>query len=464
MIFPLFKRFSLPFFTRKRTKRFFIGTCLFLAVAAIALLTTVDRTPYRETEYYREFRRKIVSLPKPKPATGADTLQVGWAKVNITPPHPMPTAGYGQRLGKRYTAVHDSIYVRAFVFDNGLQKAALVSADLLIIAPELTNAIARRLPAIGFSIEQTYLCATHSHNSTGGWAGKLVGSLIAGGHEPEMIDFLADGFAEAIRQADLNKATAAIGAVAYPARELVENRLEITHPTDSLLRVLKIRKTSGETAVVATFTAHPTLISDEEIVLSRDYPGVLVDALERSGKIDFAAFCAGAVGSHTTRTFGRNSWEAMDNEAGFLAKKIVIGFDKIPLGYHTQLRTVSVPLPLRQPHFRISGNIRLRPWVFHAAYGDYPSVIKGLRIGNTVWIGMPADFSGELVPAIQPYGNWPRNPLFVTSFNGGYIGYVTPDAYYDRPYAETREMNWFGPYNGAYLTEAARETMRYLNW
>ncbi len=453
----------MPFFTWKRAKRSLIFALLFLAVAAFALLTTVDRTPYRETQYYREFRREIVSLPKPKPATNADTLQVGWAKVNITPPRPMPTAGYGQRLGKRYTSVHDSIYVRAFVFDNGLQKAVLVSADLLIIAPELANALAKRLPAIGFSIDQTYLCATHTHNSMGGWADRLVGGLIAGGYEPEMVDFLADRFVQAIRQADIHKATAAIGAVAYPARELVENRLEITNPTDSLLRVLKIRKISGETAVIATFAAHPTLISDEEIVLSRDYPGVLVDALERSGEIDFAAFCAGAVGSHTTRTFGRNGWEAMDNEAGFLAKKILIGFDKIPVSYHTQLRTVSVPLPLRQPHFRLTENIRLRPWVFHAAYGDYPSVIKGLRIGNTVWIGMPADFSGELVPAIQPYDEWQRNPLFVTSFNGGYIGYVTPDAYYDRPYAETREMNWFGPYNGAYLTEAACEILAYLN-
>lgn len=427
------------------------------------MFTTVDRTPYRETGYYRAFRQKLLSLPKPQPLAGTDTLQVGWAKVNITPPRPMPTAGYGQRRGKRYTAIHDSVYVRAFVFDNGLYKAALVTADLLIIAPELTNALAERLPGLGFSIDRTYLCATHTHNGTGGWADALVGSLIAGGYEPEMVAFLADRFAEAIRKADLGKQTAAIGAVAYPAAERVRNRMNAAQPTDSLLRILKIRKTTGETAVIATFAAHPTLILDREIVLSRDYPGVLVDALEQSGKIDFAAFCAGAVGSHAARITGRNGWEAMENQAAMLAKKILVGFEKIPLAYRTELRTVSVPLPLRQPHFRLSENIRLRPWAFRAAYGNYPSVVKGLRIGNTVWVGMPADFSGELVPAIQPYGHWARQPLFVTSFNGNYIGYVTPDAYYDRPYAETRELNWFGPYNGAYLTEAARETIRYLS-
>ena len=41
----------------------------------------------------------------------------------------------------------------------------------------------------------------------------------------------------------------------------------------------------------------------------------------------------------------------------------------------------------------------------------------------------------------------------VTSFDGGYIGYVTPDRYYDRATYETRDMNWFGPYNGNYFKE-----------
>ena len=43
--------------------------------------------------------------------------------------------------------------------------------------------------------------------------------------------------------------------------------------------------------------------------------------------------------------------------------------------------------------------------------------------------------------------------LMVTSFEGGYIGYVTPDRYYDRQSYETRDMNWFGPYNGDYFKE-----------
>jgi len=35
--------------------------------------------------------------------------------------------------------------------------------------------------------------------------------------------------------------------------------------------------------------------------------------------------------------------------------------------------------------------------------------------------------------------------LIITTFNGGYIGYVTPDQYYNHRYHEVRDMNWFGP-------------------
>lgn len=452
----------MSFFTKKRVKRFFLFITIFLVVAGVALFSPVDRTPYKEMPYYQQFREKIAQLPPVKKNPNADTLQVGWAKVSITPNHPMPTAGYGQRRGKLYTAIHDSIWVRTFVFDNGVQKAALLSADLLIIAPEVTNALAKRLPEIGMSIDQVYLCATHSHNSIGGWADKIVGLLISGEYDPAIVTFIADRFLESIRLANQNKEKAAIGAIAIPAGELVENRLRESNPTDSLLRVMEIRKKSGARAVLASFSAHPTIISDKDIRLSRDYPGVLVDTLERDSLIDFAAFCAGTVGSHRAEINGPTEWETLEMEAGMLAQKITNGLSTISLTYQKELRVVSLPLPLRDPHFRITEDWRIRPWVFYSLYGDYPSVVKGLRIGNVIWVGGPCDFSGELTPLVQPFDQWQQHPLFITSFNGGYIGYVTPDAYYDWTASETRDMNWFGPYNGSYISEAMHKLVKYL--
>jgi neutral ceramidase len=52
--------------------------------------------------------------------------------------------------------------------------------------------------------------------------------------------------------------------------------------------------------------------------------------------------------------------------------------------------------------------------------------------------------------------------LIITSFNGGYAGYITPMKYYDQNGYETRVMNWFGPGNGEYFSECVRRMVDVL--
>ncbi len=127
------------------------------------------------------------------------------------------------------------------------------------------------------------------------------------------------------------------------------------------------------------------------------------------------------------------------------------------------LALLTLPLALLEPHPRVIGNWRVRPWLFYALYGDYPSDLKALRIGQTVLLGTPCDFSGELAAELNPLAAKQSVNLMVTSFDGGYIGYVTPDRYYERKTYETRDMNWFGPQNGAYFTEMMAGLLKKLD-
>jgi neutral ceramidase len=117
-------------------------------------------------------------------------------------------------------------------------------------------------------------------------------------------------------------------------------------------------------------------------------------------------------------------------------------------------------LPLPKPQWRLGRNLKLRPWVFYLLYGRYPAWISLLKTGPVCWGGIPADFSGELALEIEKH--FSDNPLIVISFNGGYIGYITPDWRYDLRHYETRVMNWFGPGNGSYLTEALLKGFKLL--
>ena len=72
-------------------------------------------------------------------------------------------------------------------------------------------------------------------------------------------------------------------------------------------------------------------------------------------------------------------------------------------------------------------------------------------------LGMPADFSGEIMAELDQYAIKKGLQLMLTSFNGGYVGYVTPDRLYDRDLYETTTMSWNGYQAGGYFTEISKD-------
>ena len=141
--------------------------------------------------------------------------------------------------------------------------------------------------------------------------------------------------------------------------------------------------------------------------LSRDYPGSLVDRLEKKSA-DFAVFLAGAVGSTGPQARGKTDFQEIRNYAGDLALRIERSVPQMKLQPDSTLAMETLPLGLREPHPRVIGNWRVRPWLFYALYGDYPSDLKALRIGKTVLLGTPCDFSGELAADLKPAGRTKR--------------------------------------------------------
>ena len=426
---------------------------LMFLILALGLLP-VDNTPYQEMAYYQRTRQRLTKLAPPKPA--AAPLRAGWAKANITPDHPTATGGYGERRGKKWRVVSDSLYARVIMLDNGSTRVAVVALDLLITPPTVVEQLKNRLPEVGLTWANMYMGAIHSHNSAGGWAPGLVGTLIAGEYEEGIVTHITDGILTAIRAAQTNMAPVQIGYGQTDATDLIKSRISFSGPTqplDGAVRLLKLEKEDGTSALITSFSGHATLFEGSNgDYLSRDYPGSLVDRLEKK-TATFALFLAGAVGSTAPVATGNTDFQEIRNYAGALALRIERTVPAIQLRTDSTLMLLTLPLDLREPHPRIIGNWRVRPYLFYLLYGDYPSDMKALRIGNTALLGTPCDFSGELSAELQPVARRDGLNLMITSFDGGYIGYITPDRYYDRATYETRDMNWFGPYNGDYFKE-----------
>jgi hypothetical protein len=78
----------------------------------------------------------------------AGPLRVGAARIDITPAADasLPMGGYGGRT-QGFRAIHDNIYVRAIVIDDGTTQVALVAWELLFVPDAVWQETSKRVAA-----------------------------------------------------------------------------------------------------------------------------------------------------------------------------------------------------------------------------------------------------------------------------------------------------------------------------
>jgi neutral ceramidase len=426
---------------------------LFVAVS----IAPVDRTPAAGLDSFGTMMKTLEALNVgeqiPKPVKG---FSVGYSKINLTPDHKTATAGYGNRRGKLFTSVHDSIYIRTIVIDNGANRAAIVSADLLIIPPRVTEHLESKLQTVGFSLNNTFLGATHTHNSIGNWADGAT-QFLYGDYDDSIVDFIADRIVESIRTASANVLPSKLRTRWVAAPEEVSNRLIDGGPEDSLMRSVEFIRNDSSKLLLLSYTAHATCLYSRDMELSRDYPGVLVDALEEK-EYAFAMFIAGAVGSQkaSAPTMG---WDCVEHVGTKLAEKYLSSEETFMEVKDSTIVMARVPLLLSEPQVKVTPHWKVRSWLFRKSFGEFPVYLTGLRVGEVVFLGTPCDFSGELNLRLDSTAYRLGVKSFVTSFNGGYMGYVTPAKYYDVEHYETQLMNWYAPGTGEYIEQCLEKLM-----
>jgi neutral ceramidase len=438
---------------KRLLKKILVGLLIFIAVLLVFVLVAVgivDRTPASALSGYQQTFDDIEALQiDPDSALDRD-FSIGFSKINLTPPSPVALAGYGNRKGKHYTTVADSIFVRAIVVDNGLKKIAIVSADLLLIPPKVTEALQQQLPSIGYNIEDVFLGATHTHNSIGNW-GEGAAGILYGSYEESMIQFITSKMLTAIIAAGEKTIEGRIGFAKISNDTAVDNRLIKNGPEDPFIRLVEFTRNDSVKLLLTTYAAHATCLYSKNLELSGDYPGKLVEKLEKSG-YDFAMFMAGAVGSHKP---GAPEWgfECFEWMADELVGSIESNKNNFVKVNGSVIQSFHVPLYLSDPQVKVTPDLKVRSWLFRSAFGEYRVHVSALRIGDLVMLGTPADLSGEFSPQLDSVALSEHVHVIPTSFNGGYIGYLTPKKYYDNRYFETQLMNWYAPGTGEFVRD-----------
>lgn len=145
-------------------------------------------------------------------------LRAGAAAVEITPKPGVLLDGTIMQIGP-VTAVHDPLYARALVLDDGTERLAIAVCDCTVIAREVFDQAKELVhKEAGLPTDRMLISATHSHSA--------VRAIDIGQGElnNQYLQLLARRIAEAIRQAIDNLAPAKAGWGLGQKPELVFNR------------------------------------------------------------------------------------------------------------------------------------------------------------------------------------------------------------------------------------------------
>ncbi len=441
----------------KKALKILLGLFLVLFVLAVILLTTVDRSPIEQQKFYKETFDRLEEIPFQ--TTLGETWTAGWSKSNMTPPEPVDLVGYAPRGA--YEFVQDSSFVKALTLSNGKTQLAWLNFELLIVHPFLAKSIREAVENANLPIAQLNFTATHTHSGMGGYMPGPLGEMAFGGFNQEIVDLIVEKSVLALRTAISLQDTVSIAYRKAEARALVENRFIKNDPIDPFVRQLIFTKRDGKKATFLTYSAHATTMSSKFMGLSGDYPFYLMQNLEAS-EYDFALFAAGTVGSHRPLSFG-NTPELVAKYAAALDSTIRIQMTQFDTINRKKIGQGRLDISLREPHLRISDNLRIRPWLFEYLLGDTNSHLDFTLIGNTLLIASSGELSGVFYEKWEESARAKGLNLIITTFNGGYIGYITPDHLYDKHFHEVREMNWYGPGNGAYFDKMIEEIIAKVN-
>ena len=270
---------------------------------------------------------------------------------------------------------------------------------------------------------------------------------------------LDDNFATivaAVRDALADLKPAELGHNRFPAPEFVRNRLVgALGKTDPEFSFLVVRQRAGGTAVAGSFAAHATVLGADVMEFHGDYPGYWQRAVEEATG-GLAVFIAGAVGSHSP-VAGAKGFAGAERMGRALAAGVVERLRATALSPSAHLATSAVEVSLPELNARVTDSLRLRPWLAGMLLPVRDEcLLQAVRIGGVVWVSTPCDFSGELALGVKDHLRARGSDAVVTSFNGGYVGYVIPRKYYHLPGYEPRTMSFHGPNVPDYFDETIR--------
>lgn len=375
--------------------------------------------------------QRLEAAPKP-------VLRAGAAAVKITPSLTRPVFIAGYDSNRIAESVHDDLWARVLVLDDGRTRFAVVSCDLI----GLFNSRVRKIRSAikGVPAENVLITCTHVHSGpdTMGLWGK---GPLSTGLDPLYMERLEDRIVTAVEAAvkDLQPVSLAAGKVRVPDGFVHNSREEIQ---DKELTALRLTGTGGRTvATVLHYGGHPEV--NKSKALTSDYVHYVREGVEqRFGGV--AIYLNGALGGMVTPKVSGHNFEEMERVGKGVAKAAVEAVDAAkPIDVDTvrwQRRTVPVPLANQQFRLLLGAKVLDHDARTEQGAAEFDTEVCRLDLGPMTWVTIP----GEILPrpALDLKGEMPGRFPMVVALGNDELGYILhPDDWEKDRYKYERSMS-----------------------
>lgn len=261
-------------------------------------------------------------------------MEFGIAKELITPDRLTSMGGYGTFFGKQFLGIHDDLYARALLLDDGRKRVVFISLDLLFHDYALTEQIqAYAGQTFGIDPECVFVAYSHTHG----------GPAMAGYDEESQLSPEYEAFLLGRLQCCLNRAMVNRyeGTIEYGVvegdwninrRKSVNGRI-VNGPNpeggkDDRVQLLVLRDRSGRIrSILFNYACHPVTVRDT-LYLSGDFPGRICHLLEAECFGSTAIFFQGAGGNSRPKVTAKGgafitcTYDEMDEMSLAMARSI----------------------------------------------------------------------------------------------------------------------------------------------
>jgi len=432
------------------------------------------------------------------PAAKRTRLAVGAARRRITPPLWVPyLTSSGSGTHAPFQSVHDDLFARALVLDDGRDAIAVLAVDSIgydnaLLGPgrDFTAELRRKVAASTMlKPDAVMLAATHSH-STPETIGLTPFREVRGAPEwlENHLGELAATIIEAWRSRVPARARAGVTKVEGIARYRrirlrngKESRqgplpppgdVAIPWRLDEDLNILHFERDNGAPlAVLLNYTAHPVVAMLLPHV-SADYPGAATALVERElpGVVClFTNGCAGNVNSVKVAT----NFDDVQSIGTLLGRAALGKLRELkplaePALAHRSVELTLAPrdCPPRAEAEKAAAknptakNRLLLRLAKKLAEGPLRAEVQAMRLGPVRWISLPGEPFVEIGFALKTAG-----ATFVVGYANGWLGYFPIRRAYDEGGYETGVGAWsrVAPGSAERLESAAGDCLRSIS-